>query len=225
MGPENLGHAVVVHAADDTRASCGTIGDAREYLATAAPYPGYEGDHEITGYVVLAEAYAGASTLRVTVHLSGLEVDTEGGVHVHVGTTCADADDVGGHYYDSESLDTDPWDTVWVSDGNGDSSTSFVIDSGYELSDNLDHSIVIHDSNGDRISCGVLIDPHMNRSGSSSGFDTNALIIILICVALVIIIMVVVLVKVFFKKPAQKLADEPAKPPASGAHDVEITRM
>jgi len=183
---DNLGHAVVVHESDGTRASCGLIGEGKEYLATASVYPGYTGDLSITGFVAVSSEYDGASTLRITALLSGLEVSTTGGVHIHEGLSCDDADDVGGHYYNSSYTNgTDPWTTEWVSDSLGNSSTSFVIDSGYGLEDNLAHALVIHASNGSRISCGV-IKPINTESSNPSGLTLEILIVIIVLVLLVL---------------------------------------
>ncbi len=34
------------------------------------------------------------------------------GVHIHVGKTCSDATAIGGHFWNSDNLSTDPWLTV-----------------------------------------------------------------------------------------------------------------
>jgi hypothetical protein len=54
----------------------------------------------------------------VVAALWGLEPSTEGGLHVHAGTSCATHAQVGGHYF--EGLAADPWSTVaWATDAAG----------------------------------------------------------------------------------------------------------
>merc|ERR1719321_297529 len=83
------------------------------------PYPGYEGSLKVTGEV---NAYlAKSGNAYVTYNLKGLEdackTTPEGvanacGIHIHEGMTCDDADAVGGHYYDTDSIESDPWSPV-----------------------------------------------------------------------------------------------------------------
>ena len=49
--------------------------------------------------------------------MGNLEVSTSGGLHIHSGFTCDDADGVGGHYY--TGLSSDPWTTTYDSDADG----------------------------------------------------------------------------------------------------------
>lgn len=214
---DNLGHAVVVHESDGIRASCGVIGGGEEYLARMSVYLGYTGEHDINGYVVAADEYDGANTLRITVLLSGLEVSTSGGVHIHEGTTCDDADEVGGHYYNSTHTNgTDPWTTTdWVSDSLGNSSTSFVIDSGYGLEDNLAHAIVIHDSTGSRISCGVLKSTDESSGSSSSGLAKDVMILIIVLVIFVVFLILYFVIKKYFYQKGKTLKVK---------HQIEIIR-
>merc|ERR550532_922848 len=79
-------------------------------------------DSGITGNVqVTVDATSG--NLVMHYNLEGLEVSTTGGLHIHTGTSCDDASQVGGHYYNTDLYDssTDPWntDSNWVSDDQG----------------------------------------------------------------------------------------------------------
>jgi len=192
---DNLGHAAVVHESDGTRAACGAIGDGQEYLATLSSYPDYP--YDVSGYVVVAAEYDGATTMRISCGLSGLEASTTGGIHIHVGTTCDNKDDIGENYYDSTYTDgTDPWIEMWESDSSGDSTTSFVIDTGYSLEDNHAHALVIEDSSGIPISCGIVVS---NMSVTSSGFSVNSLALILIIVCCVLFVALVFLGRYLWK--------------------------
>merc|ERR1711966_122979 len=106
--------------------------------------------------------------LHVYYHLEGLPTaDTNGGAHVHSGTSCAAADVVGGHYYDSALTNgTDPWYTVWEKEAGTTSATGmFTIYSGYEFVDNHKHTFVIHQQDGTKIGCGVLESTNELLSG------------------------------------------------------------
>ena len=88
--------------------------------------------------------------------LTGLEASVTGGYHIHSGTTCASAVDVGGHYY--EGMATDPWTTNYESDSVGVSQTTLALDDftlhgAYPVAG---RAVVIHAADGTRIGCGVL---------------------------------------------------------------------
>ena len=126
---ENLGHAVMIYESGDDRAACALLGEGHEYFSTIYIYSDYTGEYTSTGYVVFAEEKQDSSSLRVSYSLSGLEVSTTGGLHIHEGTTSSSANLVGGHYYDSNYLTSDPWTTEWTSDADGYASGDFTIDS------------------------------------------------------------------------------------------------
>merc|ERR1712107_708921 len=77
--------------------------------------------------------------------MEGLEADCatapEGvsnacGIHIHEGTTCDDADAVGGHYYDTTSMSSDPWSPVTytaTSGGTAKGKTSAKIGAGQDI--------------------------------------------------------------------------------------------
>merc|ERR1712086_172943 len=78
-----------------------------------------------------------------------------GGLHIHTGTTCEDANYVSGHFY---ATTTDPWTTtVTTSDNVGASSGSFSVQAGLTFCDTVGHAIVVHDGT-DRIGCGICIE-------------------------------------------------------------------
>ena len=79
----------------------------------------------VTGVVVVSETDDDGITMMGT--LTGLEASVTGGYHIHSGTTCASADDVGGHYF--EGMADDPWTTNYDSDASGDASVSLALDS------------------------------------------------------------------------------------------------
>merc|ERR1719184_498728 len=119
-----------------------------------APYPDYSGSYEsIAGYIVVTES--GSTSVTVTYDLAGLEASTSGGIHIHVGTSCAAADFVGGHYY-SDSLSSDPWTVEWTSDSSGLASGAVTVETGILIDDNYGRALVVHDSDGTRSACGLI---------------------------------------------------------------------
>lgn len=94
--------------------------------------------------------------------LKNLEAAAIGGIHVHEGSSCDDATAVLGHWWNKGNFD-DPWfnslGAVWKSDENGDVLFGKVrAKTGLQSSDVVGRAIVIHDSDGTRIACG-LIEP------------------------------------------------------------------
>lgn len=50
---------------------------------------------------------------------------------MHAGMACTDSDAQGGHYYNMDNLDVDPWiDVRYSSDGEGGSTFSGILDVG-----------------------------------------------------------------------------------------------
>jgi len=124
-------------------------------IATIGAYPEYTDDTPPTG-IVLVTAEAGGQ-LHVSASLDGLEPNSTGGVHIHVGMTCDNASLVGGHYW-TPTTDPDPWATVvWTSDEDGAATAEFTVLTGYPLDSNFEHAVVVHAANGTRIGCGVLV--------------------------------------------------------------------
>ncbi|MFN5999112.1 MAG: superoxide dismutase family protein [Paracoccaceae bacterium] len=121
-------------------------------------YPGYTGDVSPSGSVIVT--FLPQRKIQFNYNLQGLESNCiDCGIHIHEGTTCDDADEVGGHYY---SVEVDPWTTeggaVYKSDVNGQATAHFTLTSGYDTyNENVGHAVVIHSQNGTRLSCGILM--------------------------------------------------------------------
>jgi len=122
-------------------------------------YPGYEGDIDLSdGSKVIIKFDKKNMEFNFRGN-GGQENCVDCGVHIHSGTTCDDADQVGGHYWDENKV-SDPWTTdngsVYKSNPEGMSNATFTINSGYGIGDNVDHAVVVHAQDGTRIACGVL---------------------------------------------------------------------
>lgn len=76
------------------------------------------------------------------------------GIHIHVGTNCAV--DAGGHYFSILNT-SDPWKTVTYTTGRGSQSQVLT---GLSGSDILGRTLIVHDSTGARIACGIIAQGH-----------------------------------------------------------------
>tara|TARA_B100000161_G_C33365339_1_gene330807 strand:- start:43 stop:597 length:555 start_codon:yes stop_codon:yes gene_type:complete len=78
------------------------------------------------------------------------------------------------HYYSG----SDPWsntaDTIWTSDSSGVASGSFDVDFGYNAEDTDGRVVVVHDSVGNKIACGVLSNALLSTVGDYPEMDSSA---------------------------------------------------
>merc|ERR1712166_1566544 len=149
----SVGHAIVVHDGSN-RIACGVC--VPTCTATMAAYPGYAGSVNLAGTVKATATGMDhfSSTIDLDYQLTGAEPSVQGGIHIHTGTTCADASLVSGHYFATAS---DPWSTTtYQTDGYGAvTGTIAGVAAGLGFNAIVDHTIVVHDSAGARIGCGV----------------------------------------------------------------------
>jgi len=173
----NVGHAVVVHASDGSRIGCGVLESKTKQgksgkvgkkakskkskhsnlSADIGVYPEYTGDITMSGNVEISfDEYA----MDFMFEGEGLEADCANcGIHIHLGTTCSDADLVYGHYW-APAGTPDPWTgdvTYYDSDADGNATGDFIVENGYTIEGNVGHAVVVHASDGSRIGCGVLM--------------------------------------------------------------------
>lgn len=97
------------------------------------------------------------------------------GIHIHEGVSCNSTDQVLGHYWNTGILgDSDPWTSVtFMTNEAGISNESIVLlgGNGYSMEQNNGHAIVIHDMNGTKIGCGILVGS--NYHSSEDLYDTT----------------------------------------------------
>ena len=153
-------------------------------VATLGAYPGYTGSLALSGTVVVQDTMAG---IRLKGTVTGLELSKVGGIHIHSGVTCDDANAVGGHYFGD--MPTDPWaDTTYASNAMGIASVdlavgTFSLGGDYPVAGRV---VVVHDTNGDRVGCGVLestvgevvtIGTYPGYSGTYENSTTGTLVV------------------------------------------------
>jgi hypothetical protein len=177
---DNAGHAVVVHDSDGARYGCGVLSSAISTRAAkklvrkdckkpkkpkkivletcVEKYPDYDGTLDISGKI--RAKFKDSSDTKITMQydLSGADPDcVTCGLHIHSGTTCDVAGEVGGHYWTDVD---DPWTTaggsIYPSTSNGEAKGKFMVDAGYNAMMNDGHAVVVHDKEGVRYGCGVL---------------------------------------------------------------------
>ena len=157
--------AVVVHDAAGTRIACGVAVETTDgVVAAVGAYPDFAGSETPAGSVV---ATSSGTTLTLAGTVAGLSAGACG-LHVHAGTTCSRADDVGGHYYDDSGAD--PWTTTVTADADGVAAFSFSL-AGFTVEGATmpvaTHALVAHLPDGTRAGCGVL--EVFEYSGPSAG--------------------------------------------------------
>jgi len=156
------GYAVVVHAQNGAPIGCGILAEIGgcPMKACIKSYPG-----TINGVQGKISVSVDPEDNEITYNyaLEGLESKVTGaGTHIHAGTTCDDADLVGGHYWDAGVVGPDPWTAeygaVYSTNKKGRAVGSFKLNSGYAAKDIIEHAVVVHASDGSRVGCGVLGD-------------------------------------------------------------------
>merc|ERR1719323_3045518 len=118
---------MVVHElAFGARVACAVIGletgaGSPKYVTSFGKYPGYNGNLEVAGQLTLVGTSGTGSTAKQTLtwSLTGLDtactasptgtVANSCGIHIHTGTSCDVADQVGGHYWNKDAIAEDPW--------------------------------------------------------------------------------------------------------------------
>ena len=129
-----------------------------------ANYPGSNYTENSSGTVKVFEdkndLWIKMNMVGVAPNCSPAETQKNGcGVHIHAGTTCSDAAQVGDHYFNPNIFSTDPWVSIRYNSNSAGRSEDYIHmvgGNGYDLNQNKNRAMVIHDANGTRISCGLL---------------------------------------------------------------------
>eukprot|EP01052_Picozoa_sp_SAG31_P030559 SAG31_NODE_3144_length_4625_cov_3.108926_5_plen_435_part_00 len=135
------------------------------FTATVHPYPGYNGKYQAIGIVELIgpRRWSGEAQEWYDLAYAFDGVDESGGLHIHSGASCASDAEVGGHFWDSMSISTDPWVSVLYKGNSGRAKYSC----GYSLAEVVGHTLVVHDSDGTKIGCGIIVEDN-SRAGADS---------------------------------------------------------
>lgn len=160
-----LGRVMVIHDFEGGRIACGIIKEAT--VSSFSAYPGYTGTLMSAGSALIASGF-GKQTLS-WIFQSGLDTRCSEactaanccGVHIHVGFDCTDASTIGGHWWNSNALEADPWQTIMYNTTGGMPSVASGIEVDTQLSTAHinNRALVIHDFTGVRIACGNIKMP------------------------------------------------------------------
>lgn len=189
------GRVVVIHDKMGTKVYCAPIpmqkSDNEEMsvsVTNIAKYPEYNGPYSV-GITALSLGFKGVGT-KITYELSGVPCECSQmgtkpnscGLHIHVGMTCMDATQIGGHWYNSTMIANDPWASTTYTSSNcagnclnsnvgTTASGAITIDYGYGPSQTLDKVLVVHDYLGNRIACSPISDSshHLLRDLDMTG--------------------------------------------------------
>merc|ERR1712038_163290 len=127
--------------------------------------PGYTGPVKINGYVTMI--FSGTS-ITFFYELFDVEsaclnpdptVPISCGMHIHEGTSCASADDIGGLYVNSPSTKEAVWyPSKYITDGKGETTAqgTGTVNNGYDYTHNVGHDFILHAYNGDVVVCNVI---------------------------------------------------------------------
>ena len=134
---------------------------SRTAVVQLGAYPGYVPPGQTTSLVggtLAIEQVAGSAMITVKGYLTGLELSSTSGWHIHEGFTCSDSTLVRGHYF--PGMATDPWNAVsWQSDFRGVAPISFSI-AQFTLdgiNPVMGRTVVVHDMAANaRVACGVI---------------------------------------------------------------------
>ena len=165
------GRTFVVHDKDGKKAACGVIEPSTMQVTSLGAYPGYTGGRMVGGLVGIADRSDG---VQIEGLITGLESSVTGGWHIHSGYSCSEtpagltAGAVGGHYFDPDDPNGDPWTvltthplggTFYESDGSGVARISKTMP-GFSLYGEwpvYGRTVVVHESNpAVKPACGVI---------------------------------------------------------------------
>jgi len=161
-GSEAFNKLLVVHDQSGGRIACSVIGaDGSITIETVSAYPGYDDTTDVPTGSVLVEFIGTTAQMSwsdaqdpLCVSESGPEsgVGNSCGIHIHAGLSCFDNAYVLGHYYNTDTLTSDPWGAGFYASDEGTVSVDF----GFTMADAMGRAFVIHKRDGSRMTCDVL---------------------------------------------------------------------
>lgn len=163
-----IGRTMTLHDNAGARIGCGVIQPGprsaphgpygsvwvKEMAGAMGPYQGH--------FVILPQATPDMPMLSVQGHLTGMDDVGFAGVHIHVGTDCAAP---GAHYF---SVD-DAWlDIKYWTDGSGARVRHMAIDVGLNVTDVVGRTLVLHNTTGAKVACGVIAAAELATSPTTA---------------------------------------------------------
>jgi len=156
-------------------------------------YPGTASDSSYGGIAILTWS---GQTLVIEYHFQTYDQTCEDGpldgvanscgIHIHSGTSCESAADVGGHYWEMSEFSQDPWSDIVYGQEVGSSELNY----GFTYDSSVGRAFVIHNSNGTRITCDLIPEGTSvveNENDDSNTELSRGLIIVIAAVALIVV--------------------------------------
>jgi Cu/Zn superoxide dismutase len=189
IGTSNLeGRAFVVHAEDGSRVGCGLLtelkDDTRILQANTVGLASSTVESESKAVI-----FPGTDRICVGGNVDALQPDilsfqaggldcnaTNGcGVHIHSGTDCTDSTTQGGHFYNADVVDVDPWLLVGYERTNANGEAFYLQCLVTGEANNEGHALIVHSEDGSRLSCGILQFETTTTEAIANGMDGSVL--------------------------------------------------
>mmetsp|Transcript_18581 Transcript_18581/g.23064 ORF Transcript_18581/g.23064 Transcript_18581/m.23064 type:complete len:310 (-) Transcript_18581:161-1090(-) len=143
----------------------------KKLVAYVQRIPSYTGDLAPQGVVTIR--YDDDGSFLFNFDMAGLDPncspDNKCGVYIAEGTSC---DDVFGTYYAPDATEWSVTNGAWYDTfSRGSSNSAFRFDNGYDHKENRFHAVIVNDSDGTAIGCGIL-DKGSNEKTLSAVFST-----------------------------------------------------
>jgi hypothetical protein len=165
-----LDRALVIHDHSGARVTCALLQVPDSVnVGDLGTYPGYAGPARPVGYANLDFQDNG---VLITFNILGLEsacsapnasAPNSCGIHIHAGTSCADASLPGGHYFNKDTIAADPWGSVVYQTLRTSAFGTAYAQFGYPYKATRGRVLVVHDHSGARATCAIIDGGYPNH--------------------------------------------------------------
>ena len=128
-------------------------------VAWMGDYPGYTGPLNPNCDIRIIFQDNGMMEIKMFTFLGMESSVTEAGFHIHEGTSCDDASQIGGHRWNSDKV-INLWNVehgaYYSTLPHGKPVGGFHTYNGYRVEENVGYVVVAHAVDGERVACGVL---------------------------------------------------------------------
>lgn len=162
------GKPFIVHAKDGSRIGCGLLKKVSSSAALLTSVKPIGNTSSVSGSTIAFQIgetdqvcyYGSASGLEKDVISTSCASKNGCGTHIHSGTSCATAELQGGHFYDTNTLSSDPWAKIGYlsTDSNGNAQYTSCLSTGATANIFLGKAFVVHAVDGSRVACGTFDD-------------------------------------------------------------------
>jgi len=165
-GDDVEGRAFIVHAEDGSRIGCGILEKVSSSNVMRSDMKSL-GDSQARGEV---DVYQVGSSDQICFYGIGSELEanldstnsidctaTNGcGAHIHSGSSCKTTTTEGGHFYDTDTILSDPWAQLIYTSTNNDGGTQYMNCLATGKVDYRNKLFILHANDGSRVACGKI---------------------------------------------------------------------